>query len=117
VSGFHAKDIRRSMPRFAPDNYARNLVLLDRYVVLAQRLGCTPSQLALAWLMARGDHIIPIPGTTSVAHLRDDLGANDISLTPEVMAELDALINERTVVGPRYNAATQTEIDTEMFAP
>jgi len=115
VSAFDAKDIRRSMPRFAPDNYAANLKLLPAYNTLAKEVGCSPSQLALAWLLARGEHIIPIPGTARVEHLMDDLGAADVKLGTDVMARLDALINDKTVVGERYNAQGTSEVDTENF--
>ena len=66
VATLDAKDIRRTMPRFAPDNYAANLKLLPPYKALAKEAGCTPAQLALAWLLHKAPHIIPIPGTTSV---------------------------------------------------
>jgi len=75
VSALDAKDIRRSMPRFAPDNYAANLQLLPPYKALAHEAGCTPAQLALAWLLHKAPHIVPIPGTTRVAHLQEDLAA------------------------------------------
>ncbi|MNV94516.1 putative oxidoreductase YdbC [compost metagenome] len=78
-------------------------------------MGCTPAQLALAWLLHKGDHIIPIPGTTSVEHLHDDLGAVNVRLDVATMARLDALINERTVVGNRYTAQSASEVDTETF--
>ena len=78
-------------------------------------MGCTPSQLALAWLLHKGDDIIPIPGTTSVAHLKDDLGAVNVKLDAGVMARLEALINEKTVAGNRYNAQANSEVDTEVF--
>ncbi len=109
------KDIRATMPRFEPANYAANLRLLDTYEVLAREAGCTPAQLALAWLLTRGEHVIPIPGTTSRDHLHENLGALDVTPAPALLARLDALINDRTVVGPRYNAATLTEVDTEVF--
>ena len=116
IAGFDAKDIRRSMPRFAPDHYAANLKLLPAYNALAQEAGCSPSQLALAWLLHQGDDIIPIPGTTSVDHLLDDLGAVDVQLSAELMARVEDLINERTVSGDRYNAQANSEVDTEVFA-
>jgi aryl-alcohol dehydrogenase-like predicted oxidoreductase len=115
VSQLDAKDIRRTMPRFSPENYAANATLLPGYVGIAQEVGCTPSQLAIAWLLHRGDHILPIPGTRTAAHLRDDLGAADVVLNADVMARLDALINQRTVVGSRYNAQGNSEVDTENF--
>ena len=115
VNAFDAKDIRRTMPRFAPDNYAANLKLLPAYKAIAHEVGCTPAQLALAWLLHKGEDIIPIPGTTSVEHLKDDLGAVNVKLDAEVMARLDALINEKTVAGNRYNAQANSEVDTETF--
>ncbi|QDF97935.1 aldo/keto reductase [Azoarcus sp. DD4] len=115
VAGFDAKDIRRAMPRFQGDNFVANLRLLEGYKALAAEAGCTPAQLALAWLLAQGEHILPIPGTTRVAHLEEDLAAADVVLGADVLARVEALINQTTVTGPRYNAATQTEIDTEEF--
>ena len=115
VSTLDAKDIRRTMPRFAPDNYAANLQLLTPYKAIAQEVGCTPSQLALAWLLHKGEHIIPIPGTTREAHLMDDLGAADVTLDASIMARLEALINENTVTGNRYNEQGSREVDTEAF--
>ena len=116
VSALDAKDIRRTMPRFAPENYARNLQLLPPYLALAREAACSPAQLALAWLLHKGEDLIPIPGTTSVAHLRDDLGAVDVQLSGDLMARLEALINERTVAGDRYNDQANSEVDTEVFA-
>lgn len=116
VSRFDAKDIRRGMPRFQPENFAANLRLLDAYTGLATEAGCTPAQLALAWLLAEGSHIVPLTGTTSTAHLAENLAAADVVLAPAIVAKLEALINRSTVAGPRYNAATQAEIDSEEFA-
>ena len=116
IAALDAKDIRRTMPRFSPENYAANLKLLPVYNALAQEAVCSPSQLALAWLLHKGDDLIPIPGTTSVEHLRDDLGAVDVQLSPELIARVEALINEKTVLGDRYNAQANSEVDTETFA-
>jgi aryl-alcohol dehydrogenase-like predicted oxidoreductase len=115
VTAFDAKDIRRAMPRFAPAHYAENAKLLPGFQAIAHEVGCTPSQLAIAWLLHRGKHILPIPGTTSVAHLQDDLGAVNVTLSADVMARLDAHINPRTVHGERYNALGSSEVDTEVF--
>jgi aryl-alcohol dehydrogenase-like predicted oxidoreductase len=115
VSTLDSNDIRRGMPRFAPDNYAANLKLLPAYQQVAREVACSPAQLALAWLLHRGAHIIPIPGTTSVPHLAEDLAAVDLQLSPAVMARLDALINQNTVAGSRYNAQVNSEVDTEDF--
>jgi aryl-alcohol dehydrogenase-like predicted oxidoreductase len=116
VSRFDAKDIRRTMPRFAPDAFARNAALLGGWRELAREAGCTTAQLALAWLLARGPHVVPIPGTTKLAHVDENAAAAELSVAPALLARADALINQGTVAGPRYSAATQTEIDTEEFS-
>jgi aryl-alcohol dehydrogenase-like predicted oxidoreductase len=116
VGGLDAKDIRKSMPRFEPGHYAANLKLLERYLGLARRAGVTPAQFALAWLLQKAPHIVPIPGTTSVEHLHEDLGAAAVTLPPALVAEAEALINERTVSGARYGAQSTVEVDTENFA-
>ncbi len=115
VATLEAKDIRRSMPRFETANYAANLALLPAYEALAREAGCTPAQLALAWLLARGEHVIPIPGTASGAHLREDLQSDGVTLEASLLARLDALINQRTVKGRRYNPQSESEVDTEEF--
>jgi aryl-alcohol dehydrogenase-like predicted oxidoreductase len=115
VGTLDAKDIRKSMPRFSPENYARNLQLLPAYKALAREAGCTPAQLALAWLLHKGPGIIPIPGTTSVEHLREDLAAADVKLSQELLARLEALINQDTVAGNRYSEQSNREVDTEVF--
>ncbi|MEO5671305.1 MAG: aldo/keto reductase [Ramlibacter sp.] len=115
VTTLQAKDIRKSMPRFSPENYVANLKLLPPYKALAQEAGCTPAQLALAWLLHKAPYIIPIPGTTSVAHLNEDLAAMDVKLSPDLLARLEALINESTVSGNRYSEQSRGEVDTEEF--
>lgn len=110
-----AKDIRRQMPRFEADNYATNLELLPAYMEIVREVGCTPAQLALAWLLARHDNIIPIFGTRQPEHLDDNAGAAAVKLDRNIVERLDALINQQTVAGPRYNAAIQREIDSETF--
>ncbi len=116
VATLEAKDIRKGMPRFAPETYAANLKLLPAFKSLAQEASCTPAQLAIAWLLHKAPHIIPIPGTTSVAHLHEDLGAAQVKIDANLMARVDSLINEKTVTGPRYNAQSASEVDTEEFA-
>jgi aryl-alcohol dehydrogenase-like predicted oxidoreductase len=115
VAAFDPKDIRKTMPRFEPQHYAANLQLLAGYKALAREAGCTPAQLALAWLLHQGQGIIPIPGTTRVEHLREDLAAADLKLSPGLLARLDAHINQRTVHGHRYSAQARSEVDTEEF--
>jgi aryl-alcohol dehydrogenase-like predicted oxidoreductase len=109
-------DIRLAMPRFQPEHYAQNLALFDGYREIAAAIGCRPAQLALAWLLAKGEYIIPIPGTRSLQHLSEAVSATSIALDADTVARLDALINQHTVSGNRYNDATQAEIDTERFA-
>ena len=108
-------DIRRAMPRFGGDHHGANQRLLPAYRELAREAGCTPAQLALAWLLAQGEDIIPIPGTTSVDHLREDLAAADLRIPAGLLARAGALINQTTVSGGRYGAQSQSEVDTETF--
>jgi aryl-alcohol dehydrogenase-like predicted oxidoreductase len=115
VSTLDAKDIRRSMPRFAPDTYARNLAVLQPYQQLAARLGCSPAQLALAWLLHKAPHIIPIPGSQSLEHILENAAADAIVLDAATMAQLERLINQSNVVGERYDAQATSEVDTEAF--
>jgi aryl-alcohol dehydrogenase-like predicted oxidoreductase len=115
VDALDAKDIRHGMPRFAPANFAQNLALLPAYEALAAEAGITPAQLALAWLLARGDHVIPIPGTTNIEHLRENMGALDAAPSAGLLDRVSALINPQSVVGERYAPGSQAEVDTETF--
>ena len=115
VAALDAKDIRRAMPRFSPENFVVNQQLLPAYRALAQDAGCSPSQLALAWLLHKAPHIVPIPGTSSVDHLLEDLGAVNLTLPVGLIAKLNALINRYTVQGQRYNLQGTSEVDTEAF--
>lgn len=108
-------DIRRNMPRFQEPHFPKNLALLDEFTRLAATHGCTPAQLALAWLLARGPEIVPIPGTRRLAHLEEDFAAANLALPADALARANALINRQTVSGPRYDATQQREIDTEEF--
>ncbi len=115
VSSFTKGDIRAPMPRFFPENYARNLQLLPPYLALAQEADCTPAQLAIAWLLHKAPHIVPIPGTGKVSHLQDDLGADSVKLSADLLQRLEALINQSTVAGHRYTDQARGEVDTEDF--
>jgi aryl-alcohol dehydrogenase-like predicted oxidoreductase len=108
------KDIRRGMPRFQSPHFSRNVQMLERFSELAKRAGCTSAQLSLAWLLSRGPHVIPIVGTTSVDHLREDVFSASLKLSPEILAEADGCVNASTVSGERYPKETQAEIDTEV---
>jgi len=113
---FEPKDIRRSMPRFDAEHYPANLKLLKPYARIAEELGCSMGQLALAWLLAQGEHIVPIPGTGKLDHLVENAKAAEVPLDPATAARVGAIINQNTVLGPRYNAANQSDVDTEEFA-
>jgi aryl-alcohol dehydrogenase-like predicted oxidoreductase len=113
VGALPPKDIRHAMPRFQADHWPKNLKLLDGFASVARENHCTMGQLALAWLLHRSDIVIPIPGTTRADHLAENAGADHVSLRPDAMSKMEALINPHTVSGPRYNAPTQAEIDTE----
>jgi len=112
---FADKDIRRSMPRFQGENYPQNQQLQREYAALAEETGCSMAQLALAWLLAQGDHVHVIPGTTSLAHLEENLAAGAFKPGSDVLARAGALINPDTISGERYPQAVQREIDTEEF--
>lgn len=115
VAAFDPKDIRRAMPRFTPGNHAANLGLLPEVRAVAEEVGGSIAQVALAWLLHQGPDIIPIPGTTSVSHLEENLGAVTLALSLAQMRRLKAAFAVGAVQGARYNSATQTEIDTEEF--
>ena len=115
VATLGEKDIRRTMPRFIGEAFAANLRLIDPLLEIARDAGATPGQLALAWLLAKAPHIVPIPGTRSVAHLDEDLGAGELELDASTLTRLEALINQRTVTGARYSAQSQSEVDTEAY--
>ncbi len=116
VSSFTPRDVRCSMPRFTPENFAENLKLLDGVRAVAEAVGCSMAELALAWVLAKGEHIVAIPGTKRSDHLAENARAADVDINAEHVAQLDAIINERTVVGPRYSAAQQADVETEEFA-
>lgn len=108
-------DIRRAMPRFAPEHWEHNLPLQQRLAALAQQAGCTPAQLALAWVLSRGPHVHALPGTTRLDHLQEDLQALHVQPDAALLAELDATFAPQAVSGARYNAQGEDEVDTERF--
>ena len=115
-SRFHETDMRRGFfPRFSPEFYPANLALLGEARAIAQEAGCTVAQLALAWTLAKGNHVIPIPGTTQFGHLTENHAAASFSLTPAQVARLDAHFSPERPAGPRYTPAGQATVTTEMF--
>ncbi|WP_454732375.1 MULTISPECIES: aldo/keto reductase [Cupriavidus] len=99
---FAADDYRRTSPRFVGENFARNLALADKVRDIARGKGCTPAQLALAWVLARGEDVVPIPGTRRVANLDDNLGALDVTLDAADLAAIDAVFPPDAAAGTRY---------------
>ena len=96
-------DWRRGMPRFEQENFRRNMELVEKIRAIAARKGCTPAQLALAWVLAQGDDIVPIPGTKRRQYLEENVGALDVRLTPEELTEIDSLIPPGAAAGSRYS--------------
>jgi aryl-alcohol dehydrogenase-like predicted oxidoreductase len=115
VTSVSEDDIRASIarPRFEPENFAHNEKLLIPYAAIAERQGCSMAQLALAWLLAQGDNIIPIPGTKHMDWMIENAAAAEITLDAETVDELDHLINEDTVAGYRYTDALMASTDSE----
>jgi aryl-alcohol dehydrogenase-like predicted oxidoreductase len=98
---FTAKDYRNGNPRFQADTFATNKAIVDELVELANELGKTPSQLALAWVLSRGDDIVPIPGTKRIAYLEENVKAADVTLTAEQLARIEDAVPKGAVVGKR----------------
>lgn len=101
-TAFEQGDFRASLPRFQPGNIDTNQALVGAVSALAQRKGSTPAQIALAWLLAQGPDVGPIPGTRRIAHLQDNLGALSVALTPGELDELRRASDELPVAGQRY---------------
>jgi aryl-alcohol dehydrogenase-like predicted oxidoreductase len=95
-------DFRRDNPRFQGDNFDRNLELVERVEELAAEKNVTPGQLALAWVLARGSDIVPIPGTTSVEHLEENVAALEVELTEDDLRELESVFPKGAAAGDRY---------------
>jgi len=102
---FDADDYRRHSPRFQGENFARNLALVDQVKALAARKGCTPAQLALAWVLAQGQDIVPIPGTKRRTRLDENLDALDVTLDAAELAAIDAVFPPDAASGTRYPEA------------
>ena len=99
-----ADDYRRDNPRFQGDAFARNLALVQEVETMAQEKGCTAAQLALAWVLAQGDDIVPIPGTKRRRYLEDNIGALDVTLTADDRARIDRILPPGAATGTRYAA-------------
>jgi aryl-alcohol dehydrogenase-like predicted oxidoreductase len=106
IDDLPADDYRRNSPRFQGENFQKNLDLVQHIEAVARQKRCTPSQLALAWLLARGQDIVPIPGTKHVRYLEENVGALDVELTPEDLARIDAIAPRGVASGARYPEAS-----------
>lgn len=115
-ANFHETDMRvRAFPRFRPEYYSGNLPLLTEAKAMAEEAGCSVAQLAIAWTLAKGPNVLPIPGTTNLKHLEENHRAAEVTLTPEQVARLDAHFAPERAVGPRYNRIGQATVTTEMY--
>ncbi|KAF3445970.1 hypothetical protein FNV43_RR11147 [Rhamnella rubrinervis] len=114
VDGLSEEDHRKNLPKFQPENVEHNLTLFERVSEIAARKGCTPAQLALAWVHHQGNDVCPIPGTTKIENFNQNIGALSVKLTTEEMAELESLASAGAVKGDRYpdGAPTWKNSDT-----
>jgi aryl-alcohol dehydrogenase-like predicted oxidoreductase len=108
---FDPDDYRRQSPRFQGGNFDRNLALVDAVTAMASDKGVTPGQLALAWVLAQGDDLVPIPGTKRLAYLEENLGALQVQLSPEELARIDAIFPADAAVGARYAPAAMATLN------
>jgi aryl-alcohol dehydrogenase-like predicted oxidoreductase len=101
---FPDDDYRRFHPRFTGDNFAKNIALVHEVEALAKEKGCTTAQLALAWVLAKGEDIVPIPGTKRVRYLDENIGALDVRLSDKDLRRLDDILPPGVAAGERYHA-------------
>jgi aryl-alcohol dehydrogenase-like predicted oxidoreductase len=110
---FAENDFRRLLPRFSGEHWKNNKDLAKAFAEIASGKKCTPAQLALAWLLNRGDHIIPIPGTRHIKYLEENARAADISLTGDDMREIDSLLARFPDIGSRYSENFARQVDRQ----
>lgn len=106
-----ANDWRRTNPRFQGENFEKNQILAERIQEIAGAKGCTPAQLALAWLLAQGRDIVPIPGTRSIQRLEENAAASKVALSADDLAEIEALLPPTMVAGLRYTEAAMAGVN------
>ncbi|MBS4432906.1 aldo/keto reductase [Pectobacterium punjabense] len=104
-------DFRRTNPRFSEENFGKNLQLVEKINQLAQEKQVTPSQLALAWVLAQGEHIVPIPGTKRRRYLEENVAALDVTLTKEELAAIDAIFPPDAAAGERYGKESMAALN------
>jgi aryl-alcohol dehydrogenase-like predicted oxidoreductase len=111
-SDLGAKDARaQRYPRFEGENFEKNQVLVERVRAIAENREVTPGQMALAWVLAKGEDVVPIPGTKRRKYLEENAAAADIKLTPGEIAEMEAAVPQNEIAGDRYAAANMKAID------
>lgn len=108
---FAPDDYRRNSPRFQGENFQKNLDLVKKVEEIARQKNCTPSQLALAWVLAQGDDIVPIPGTKRVKYLEENVGAISVQLTADDLAQIEKILPKGAAAGERYNEQMMRLID------
>jgi len=108
---FDADDYRRSSPRFQGENFAKNLALVAKVESLAKDKHCTAAQLALAWVLTRGEHVVPIPGTRRIAALEENIGAVNVTLSAAELAEIEAIFPPHAATGARYTPAMMSALN------
>jgi aryl-alcohol dehydrogenase-like predicted oxidoreductase len=108
---FDSTDLRNTAPRFTPENLKANQDLVDEVTRLAERKHATPAQIALAWILAQRPWIVPIPGTTRLHRLEENLGAADLELTAEDLAAINEILEQTTIQGHRYSETAQRWVD------
>jgi len=113
VESLSEQDFRKYMPRFQPENLDKNAQIFERVKAMASRKGCTPSQLALAWVHHQGYDVCPIPGTTKIENFNQNVGALSVKLTPDEMTELESDAAAGEVMGDRYAQMDNTWKDSE----
>jgi aryl-alcohol dehydrogenase-like predicted oxidoreductase len=111
IDDLPADDYRRNSPRFQGENFQKNLDLVRHIESVAREKRCTPSQLALAWLLARGNDVVPIPGTKRVQYLEENVGALDVTLTSDDLARIDAIAPRGVAAGARYPEASMGTVN------
>jgi aryl-alcohol dehydrogenase-like predicted oxidoreductase len=104
-------DFRNTIPRFAPENRKANQAVVDLLTRIAAEKRATPAQIALAWLLAQKPWIVPIPGTTKLHRLEENIGAVNVELTPDDLREIESAASQMTVHGARYSESSQRMID------
>jgi len=108
---FEPDDYRRHSPRFQGENFEKNLQLVARIEDMARTRGCTPAQLALAWVLAQGEDIVPIPGTKKVARLEENIGALDVNFSPDDLAQIEDIAPHGVAAGTRYPESMMSSVN------